>query len=104
MQLGVYLHVYNAAIDQTSLAPALSVTYRLLRGGEVVRQAVDENGESTQYFSEQRIVLIKALSFDDLEPGEYTLQVEVQDRLSAQQLTVSDDFSLVVEKQLALNN
>ena len=104
MQLGIYLHVYNAAIDQASLAPALSVTYSLLRDGEVVRQAVDQNGESTQYFSEQRIVLIKALNFDSLEPGSYRLEVEVQDRLSNQKLTVSDDFRLLEDAQLALKN
>ena len=104
MQLGIYLHVYNAALDQASLAPELSVTYSLLRDGEVIRQAVDQKGESTQYFSEQRIVLIKALSFDSLEPGEYRLRVEVQDRLSNQQVMVSEDFRLVEESQMALKD
>ena len=98
MPLGIYLHIYNAALDQASMSPALTVTYRLLKGKEVLKQAVDEQGESTQYFSNQRVVLIKALSFANLEPGKYRLEVEIKDRLSEQQVTVADEFKLVEEK------
>jgi hypothetical protein len=103
MPLGIYLHVYNAALDQSSMAPLLTVTYKLLKGNELLKEAVDEQGESTQYFSNQRIVLIKALSFADLEPGDYRLEVEVNDRLSQQTVTVEDKFRLVEEEQMALN-
>jgi hypothetical protein len=68
-----------------------------------LKQAVDEQGESTQYFSNQRIVLIKALSFTNLEPGDYRLEVEVKDRLGDQKVTVVDGFKLLEERQIALN-
>jgi hypothetical protein len=103
MPLGIYLHVYNASVDQSSQKPALTVSYRLLKGRKVLKQAVDEDGESTQYFSNQRIVLIKALSFENLEPGDYQVEVQVKDRLSDQDVTVVDQFKLVEEQQIALN-
>jgi hypothetical protein len=102
--LGVYLHVYNASIDQVSQAPSLKVAYKLFRGDQLLRQAIDENGESTQYFSNQLIVLVKGLRVAGLEPGKYRLQVEVSDRLTDQQLTVVEEFKLVKEEQLALKN
>jgi len=102
--VGIYLHVYNASMDQSTLAPSLTVEYRLLRDGELLKRAIDENGESTQYFSSQRIVLIKSLTFKGLEPGKYSIEVSVKDRLTDQEVSVSDDFKLVEEKKLALNN
>ena len=39
-EVGIYLQVYNAGIDQTTLRPAVDVTYVLTKGGkEVLRQA-----------------------------------------------------------------
>jgi hypothetical protein len=56
-----------------------------------------------QYFSSQRIVLIKALTFANLEPGLYQLEVQVKDRLADQQVTVVDEFKLLEEEKIALN-
>ncbi len=102
MPFGIYLHIYNAAMDQSSMTPALTVAYRLVKGNETLKEVVDENGESTQYFSDQRVVLIKALSLEDLEFGRYRVEVEVRDRLNDRQLTVADEFSLLEGKQIAL--
>jgi len=104
MPLGIYLHVYNAAFDQSTMEPELTVTYRLLKGKEVKRQAVDERGESTQYFSNRRVVLIKALSFEGLEPGSYRVEVNVKDRLTDQKISTGEEFRLVDGQQVALKN
>ena len=95
MPLGVYLHVYNAGLDQTTLTPALQVTYKLFKGGELLRMATDENDESTQFFSGQRVVLVKKLSLAGLGPGRYRIQVEVVDRLSDQRLEMGEAFRVV---------
>lgn len=101
MPLGVYLQVYNAAIDQQSFSPSLQVVYRLYKDGELLKEATDENGESTQFFSGRRVVLIKHLSLADLEPGRYQVQVEVVDRLTARQAQVSGDFKVVQPLKVA---
>jgi hypothetical protein len=93
--LAVYLHVYNAALDQASYLPALEISYRLFRNGEMLGEITDKNGESTQYFSSRRVVLIKQLSFIGVEDGKYQLEVEVHDLLTDQRLKVNDDLTLV---------
>ncbi|HLV02661.1 MAG TPA: GWxTD domain-containing protein [Acidobacteriota bacterium] len=102
--LGVYLQVYNAALDQATFSPALSVTYRIVRDGTVIKDIRDESGESTQFFSGQRIVLIKNLDLQDLEPGKYRLQVEIHDRIGDQTLTTDDEFTIGAIQQLASAN
>jgi GWxTD domain-containing protein len=99
--LGLYFHVYNASLDQTTLAPSLRVNYKLFRGDRLLRQTIDENGESIQYFSNQLIVLVKGLRVEGLEPGDYRLEVEVSDLLSERQLTAVEKFRLVEENRLA---
>ncbi len=94
MPLGVYLQLYNAGLDQASGNPSLSVAYKLIRNGKVLAVADDEKGESIQFFSGRRVVLVKELSLDGLEPGSYTVQLEVQDRLTTQKLEVASPFTV----------
>lgn len=90
----VYFHVYNAGLDQANLKPALSVKYQLFRDGEKVAEMTDESGESTQFFSGRRIVLLKQLPSHELGPGEYKLRVDVTDRISRQSKTLEDEFTV----------
>ena len=48
--LAVYLHLYNFGLDQSSNAPELKVRYRIRRGGDLVHETTDNNGESVQFF------------------------------------------------------
>lgn len=98
MPFGVYFQVYNVMLDQTTAAPSLQVLFKLLKDGKVLKFATDENGESIQFFSGQRVVLIKQLSLEGLEPGDYQIQIEVIDRLSDRRLELSDTFSVVLEE------
>lgn len=94
MPLGVYYQVYNATIDQTSLKPELRVTYSLFKDGELLKAATDANGESMQFFSGQRIVLMKHLTLQDLEPGKYQIEVKAEDALSSQSITSAALFEV----------
>jgi len=96
--VGLYLQVYNAAVDQATTAPLLRVSYQVLRDGKTISQMVDETGESLQYFSGQRAVLIRALSTADLEPGRYQIRVEVQDKVLGQVVTASDEFQILARE------
>jgi GWxTD domain-containing protein len=90
----VYLHVYNARLDQAAFEPSLTVTYRVTRDGRRVSEFVDRGGESIQFFSGQRIVLIGDLPIAQLEAGRYQLEVVVEDRLSSETLTLSEMFEV----------
>ncbi len=95
MPLGVYFHIYNFSIEQSSLTPLLSVTYKLFKGDELIRMAVEPAGESIQFYSGQRAVFVKLLSLDGLEPGAYRVQIEVADGISNQEVQLAERFQLV---------
>ncbi len=81
-EVGIYLQVYNAGIDQTTLRPAVDVEYVLTKGGkEVLRQAEDWSGLSD---SGQRLTLARLLPTDLMTVGDYELNVVIRDRVSGQ--------------------
>jgi hypothetical protein len=91
--VGIYLQVYNAQIDQTTLRPAVDVDYVLTRNGkEVLRQTEDWSGLSD---SGQRLTLARLLQTDRLELGDYEIKVMIKDRVGNQSLEPAGKFSIV---------
>lgn len=81
-EVGVYLQVYNAGIDQTTLRPAVDVEYVLTKDGkEVLRQPEDWSGLSD---SGQRLTLARLLPTDLMPLGDYELNIVIKDRVSGQ--------------------
>ena len=90
--MGVYLQVYNAGVDQTTLRPSVDVEYVLLKDGkEVGKQAEDWRGLSD---SGQRLTLARLIDTRQLAPGEYELTIRIRDRVSGQSLTPSAKFTV----------
>lgn len=80
--VGVYLQVYNAGIDQTTLRPAVDVEYILTKDGkQILKQPEDWKGLSD---SSQRLTLARLLPTTSLEPGDYEIKVVTRDRISGQ--------------------
>jgi len=91
--VGVYLQVYNAGIDQTTLRPSVDVEYALLKDGkELGKQAEDWRGMSD---SGQRLTLARLIDTRQLAPGEYELAIRIRDRVSGQALSPSAKFTVV---------
>jgi GWxTD domain-containing protein len=91
--VGVYMQVYNAGIDQTTLRPSVDVEYALLKDGkELGKQAEDWRGMSD---SGQRLTLARLLDTHALSPGEYELTIRIRDRVSGQALMPSAKFTVV---------
>ena len=77
--VGLYLQVYNAGIDQTTLRPAVDVEYVLTKGGkEILKQPEDWKGLSD---SSQRLTLARLLPTTTLEPGDYEIKIVTKDRI-----------------------
>ena len=90
--LGLYIQVYNAGIDQTTLRPSVDVDYVISKDGkELARQAEDWKGMSD---SGQRLTLARLLRTDQLAPGEYKLQIRIRDRVSGQSLAPEASFTI----------
>lgn len=81
-EIGVYMQIYNAGIDQTTLRPAVDVDYILTKNGkEILNQREDWQGLSD---SGQRLTIARLLSTIGLEKGDYELKVKIKDRVSGQ--------------------
>ena len=93
--VGVYMQVYNAGIDQTTLRPSVDVEYILLKGGkEVLRQKEDWQGLSD---SGQRLTIARLLPTAQMALGDYEIKISIRDRVNAQSKVegTSAKFSIV---------
>jgi GWxTD domain-containing protein len=91
--VGVYLQVYNAGIDQTTLRPSVDVEYALLKDGkELGKQTEDWRGMSD---SGQRLTLARLIDTRQLPPGEYELAIRIRDRVSGQALAPAAKFTVM---------
>ena len=90
--VGVYMQIYNAGVDQTTLRPSVDVEYALLKDGkELGKQLEDWRGNSD---SGQRLTIARLLDSRNLAPGDYALEVRVKDRVSGQALVQSAKFTI----------
>ena len=91
--VGVYLQVYNAGIDQTTLRPSVDVEYALTKDGkEIGKQAEDWRGLSD---SGQRLTLARLIDTRQLAAGEYELTIRIRDRVNGQSLAPAAKFTVV---------
>ncbi|MBD0369470.1 MAG: GWxTD domain-containing protein [Pyrinomonadaceae bacterium] len=90
--VGIYMQIYNAGIDQTTLRPSVDVEYVLMKDGkEVGKQAEDWSGLSD---AGQRLTLARLIPTGGLALGEYEVMVRVRDRVSGQTLSPTAKFTL----------
>jgi GWxTD domain-containing protein len=91
--VGVYLQIYNAGIDQTTLRPSVDVEYALLKDGkELGKQSEDWRGMSD---AGQRLTLARLIDTRQLPVGEYEIAIRIRDRVTGQSLAPSQKFSVV---------
>lgn len=90
--VGIYMQIYNAGIDQTTLRPSVDVEYALMKDGkEVGKQAEDWRGNSD---SGQRLTIARLIDSRGLNPGDYSLEVRVRDHVSGQALKQEAKFNI----------
>ncbi len=90
--VGVYMQIYNAGIDQTTLKPAVDVEYVLIKDGkELGRQIEDWRGTKT---NDARLTLSRLIDSHRLVPGEYGIEVRVRDFVTGQSLVQKANFKI----------
>lgn len=90
--VGVYLQVYHAGIDQTTLRPAVDVEYRLLTGGKELSKHMEDWREIND--AGQRLTLTRLIDSSKLTPGEYELVIHIRDHVSGKTLSPSAKFTV----------
>jgi GWxTD domain-containing protein len=90
--LCIYMQVYNLGQDPKTHKPSLDVEYELLKDGKpLLAQAEDPNKlkEASQQFTLEKQMPLKVL-----EPGKYTVQIKVTDKVKNQTISPSDSFEV----------
>ena len=78
-EVGIYMQIYNAGIDQTTLRPAVDVVYQLMKDGkEIYRQTENWEGMSD---SGQRLTIARLLPSATLPLGEYEIRIKIKERI-----------------------
>jgi 5-hydroxyisourate hydrolase-like protein (transthyretin family) len=91
--VGIYLQIYNAAIDQTSLRPAADAEYVLLKNGKEISKQTEDWRQIND--AGQRLTLSRLIDSRTLEPGEYQIQIRIRDHVSGETITPSATFTVV---------
>lgn len=90
--VGIYLQIYNAGIDQTTLRPSVDVQYVLMKDGkELGSQKEEWRGMSD---AGQRLTLARLISTSPLTPGQYEIVIRIRDQVSGQSLSPSAKFTI----------
>lgn len=90
--VGIYLQVYNAGVDQTTLRPSVDVEYVLSKDGkELGKMSEDWRGMSD---SGQRLTLARLIDTRALGVGEYEIAIRIRDRVTGQSLSPSQKFTV----------
>lgn len=90
--IGVYLQVYNAAIDQTTLRPAADAEYVLLKDGKELSKHLEDWQRIND--AAQRLTLTRLIDSSSLTPGEYEIQVRIRDHVTGQTISPSATFTV----------
>ncbi|HEX8180998.1 MAG TPA: GWxTD domain-containing protein [Pyrinomonadaceae bacterium] len=91
--IGVYMQVYNAGVDQTTLRPAVDADYVLMKDGkEIGKLSEDWRGMSD---AGQRLTLARMIDSSKLAPGDYQITIRIRDQVSSQSLTQAANFKIV---------
>ena len=90
--VGLYMQVYNAGIDQTTLRPAVDVDYILSRDGKVLLTQKEDWGGLSD--SGQRLTLARLLPTSVMPLGDYELKVMIKDRVGGQVIENKGKFTI----------
>jgi GWxTD domain-containing protein len=91
--VGIYLQVYNAGIDQTTLKPAADAEYVILKDGKVLSKQPEDWSRISD--SGQRFILTRLIDTRALAPGEYEIRINVRDHVTGQSISPSAKFTIV---------
>jgi GWxTD domain-containing protein len=91
-RMGVYLQIYNLAVDEESRRSSAEIEYRVLRGGQEVLKLTETSADLEQ--GGQQITLEKLLSLAGMDPGKYQLEIRITDRHNGSSITSSADFTV----------
>ena len=92
-RMGIYLQVYNLAVNDATHKPDASIEYTIRQGDKTIFDYSETTAQMER--AGEQLTLEKVLSLKDLPPGDYTLDLKITDRVRQQSLTPSAPFRII---------
>ena len=91
-RMGIYVQVYNLAIDEATKKPDATIHYVIAQGDKVVFDFTESTADMEN--PGQQLTLEKVLGLSKFEPGQYELKITVTDKVSQRTITPSANFKV----------
>src|SRR5262245_57642653 len=89
--LGIYMQVYNIAIDQATLKPSVDIEYIITQHDKEILRVREDGKNSLSTIDRQQITLARLFPLKDFQPGFYDVRVIIKDNVAAQLITTDKD-------------
>jgi GWxTD domain-containing protein len=89
--LGIYMQVYNVAVDQATLRPSVDIEYVISQKDKEVLRIKEDGKNGLSQINSQQITLARLIALKDFKPGFYDVQVTVKDNVANQMVTTDKD-------------
>jgi hypothetical protein len=90
--MGIYFQVYNLGIDEKTHKPSATIEYVLKKGDQEVSRFMEDQDKLAG--ASQQMTLEKLYPLRDLEPGRYSLVVNVTDNLTKRTISPVAKFEV----------
>ncbi len=88
--MGVYFQIYNLATDEQTKKPSATIEYVLKKGGQEIGRALESKDKLAG--AAQQMTLQKLVALEELDPGRYSLVVNVTDNVVNQSVAPEAKF------------
>lgn len=89
--VGIYMQVYNVAVDQATLRPSVEIEYLITQRDKEVMRIKEDGSSSLSTINTQQITLARMIPLKQFATGHYDVQVIVKDNVAGQTVTTDKD-------------
>ncbi len=89
--LGIYMQVYNIAIDQATLRPSVDIEYLITQKDKEVMRIKEDGKNGLSTINSQQMTLARLVPLKDFKPGIYDVHVVIKDNVASQTITTDKD-------------
>jgi GWxTD domain-containing protein len=91
--LGIYMQVYNLGLDPETNRPSAEIEYEITKDGRTLLTQKEDSSVLDR--TSQQVTLQKTMPLNLLEPGKYTVQIKVTDKVKNQTISPVETFELL---------
>ena len=91
-KMGIFLQVYNLAVDPKTHHTSMNVEYDISKDGKAILNQPEDASKLAN--TGQQITLQKRLDLHPLQPGTYTVQIKVTDDVNKQTISPTETFEV----------